>query len=52
MYDEAEPCSEDRQPDQPRGPCHIRDLLEELLAQYPVRLPESELQAIEDPVAV
>jgi hypothetical protein len=43
---------EERAIDRQGGVSHIGDVLEELLEQYPVQLPEAELQAVEEPLAV
>jgi hypothetical protein len=43
---------QERATDARGGVSHIGDVLRELLEQYPVRLPEAELQAAEEPLAV
>ena len=42
----------ERPADRRGGLSHISDVLEELLAEVPIRLAEIEPQAIEEPVAV
>ena len=51
MCDDEEEKAE-RPTDRRGGLSHIGDVLEELLAEVPIRLAEIEPQAIEEPVAV